>query len=328
MTDSADHNNGQVLPNPDGGAAVEPGWRSRGGGWHWQDRNMQRLGQGGESSSSFSSLLPKLIFTIIIVKACGQQCVVFNCSDGLDYHAMGKFFKGCAQSGAWACFDEFNRIHLGVLSVVAQQIHTIQHAVANRIKSFQFEGVELTLNPSCSIFITMNTSSIYSDRDELPDNLKLLFRPVAMTIPEFSLIAEVSLYAVGFVQAKSLARKIVQTYKNCSEQLSALNHYDYSMRAVRAVLDAATKLKLTHKEDDEEKVVLKAITDINLPKFSTADTRLFQNIIRDLFPKTALPKIDNSHILEIVKERCAEHNLQASQTSYFLIRLWLIHPYI
>ena len=221
-----------------------------------------------------------------LAKAIGMQCVVFNCSEQITYKMMGRLFSGLAQQGSWSCLDEFNRIDIEVLSVIAQQLLTIQNALKEHASEFLFEDSVIPLKNSCGVFITMNPG--YAGRTELPDNLKVCFRPVAMMIPDYAMIAEIMLFAEGFSEAKMLSKKMVQLYKLASEQLSQQCHYDFGMRAVKSVLVMAGEVKRASPSLSEDLVLIRAMRDSNIPKFISHDIPLFEALVKDLFPLIAI----------------------------------------
>ncbi|KAI9009714.1 dynein heavy chain and region D6 of dynein motor-domain-containing protein [Gaertneriomyces semiglobifer] len=241
-----------------------------------------------------------------LAKALGLLCMVTNCGEGMDYQAMGKIFAGLVQTGAWGCFDEFNRIELAVLSVISAQIKTIQNALVMNLRRFQFEGKEIGLDKKTGIFITMNPG--YAGRTELPDNLKALFRPVVMVVPDLELICEIMLFSEGFTLAKSLAKKMVVLYKLAKGQLSKQHHYDFGLRALKSVLVMAGSLKRGSPDLDEDVVLMRALRDMNLPKFVFEDVPLFLGLVTDLYPGIDCPRVRYPKFNDAVEEALRENN--------------------
>ncbi|KAL6478123.1 hypothetical protein MHYP_G00139580 [Metynnis hypsauchen] len=272
------------------------------------------------------------------VKALGHQLgrfvLVFNCDETFDFQAMGRIFVGLCQVGAWGCFDEFNRLEERMLSAVSQQVQYIQvalreHSNPNRDRSTpvttELLNKQVKVSPEMAIFITMNPG--YAGRSNLPDNLKKLFRSLAMTKPDRQLIAQVMLYSQGFRTAETLAKKIVPFFKLCDEQLSSQSHYDFGLRALKSVLISAGNVKRERiqkikrekgeRGEDvdeneiaenlpEQEILIQSVCETMVPKLVAEDIPLLFSLLSDVFPGVQYMRGEMTALREELKKVCAE----------------------
>jgi dynein heavy chain len=244
---------------------------------------------------SFSSLF-SLFFRVLVLS--------------FRYSSMGKIYKGLCMAGLWGCFDEFNRIALPVLSVVAQQVLAILDAKRTGAKMLTFPGdpQQIGFDAACGFFITMNPG--YAGRQELPENLKALFRGVTMMVPDRMIIIRVLLCAVGYSEFAVLSRKFTILYQLCEEQLSKQRHYDFGLRNILSVLRTAGKTKRDNRDKEEAILLYQTLRDMNLSKMVSQDVPLFLSLLKDLFPKlTAPPVAEYKAVEDAVKESVEECGL-------------------
>jgi dynein heavy chain 1 len=169
---------------------------------------------------------------------------------------------------------------------------------------------------------------------------------MAMTRPDRELIAQVMLFSQGFRTAESLASKIVPFFNLCDEQLSPQPHYDFGLRALKAVLASAGILKRERLQsaravaesnaDDvvglsdaisEQIILIQSVTETIVPKLVADDvpllTKLVDSIIStldvcsdvsrsllaDVFPGVDYIPVDLDALREHILKVCAERRL-------------------
>jgi dynein heavy chain 2 len=251
----------------------------------------------------------------------GRQVLVFNCDEGIDYKSMGRIFVGLIKCGAWGCFDEFNRLEEAVLSAVSQQIQVIQGALKVKGKIVRLLNTDVELNPNSGIFVTLNPAGKgYGGRQKLPDNLKQLFRSVAMTHPNNELIAEVILVSEGFQVGKEMGSKVVSVFTLCKQLLSPQQHYDWGLRPLKTVLSLAGRLLHDEKKNGpvdakrEASIVVKALRVNTLSKLTFSDGQRFNGLMKDIFPDVEPEDISYESLQKAIESTYSEMHLEYSQS--------------
>jgi dynein heavy chain 2 len=190
----------------------------------------------------------------------------------------------------------------------------IQSAIKERQPRISLINREIDVNFHAGVFVTLNPAGKgYGGRSRLPDNLKQLFRPVAMSRPDNELIAEVILASEGFTSASLLGRKVVTIYTIASQLMTVQIHYDWGLRALKTCLTSAGRLlairvqQATSKdpgisrrleEDQEAELVMQAIMINTMPKLTQEDARNFSRLVQDVFPQTKATQLDDPRLLE------------------------------
>ncbi|XP_045525458.1 cytoplasmic dynein 2 heavy chain 1 [Pieris brassicae] len=217
----------------------------------------------------------------------GRLVLIFNCDEAMDGECMGRLLTGLALSGAWGCFDEFNRLSSPTLASVSHQFTSILAAMLEKDKDALLNGKQVCVSPWCGIAVTLNpVGRGYGGRRELPSALQRVLRPVALTTPTPGPLASHLLAAHGASHPTRLAADLTSVFTLSSNLLSSQRHYDWGLRALKAAVGSCgqgLRARGVREELAQRAILRKVLKLNNLSKLTKPDADRFENILSLVF---------------------------------------------
>lgn len=243
----------------------------------------------------------------------GRMVLIFCCDERFEFQSMGRILLGICKVGCWGCFDEFNRLESKILSATSSLIESIGFGRKNCSELIDLNGTSLRVHPETGVFVTMNPD--YVGRHELPENLKRHFQAFSMDKPDSVQIAEDLLTSHGFVDSKKLANSLVHFFNNLPNRLSSQSHYDFSLRALKSILNTCgfNKRADTDSNRSELSYMVKALISVVAPRLIKADQEIFETLISENF--SDLPAFEHEFVelSEIIVSNLLSQGIKISQ---------------
>ncbi|OAE34258.1 hypothetical protein AXG93_4605s1220 [Marchantia polymorpha subsp. ruderalis] len=254
-------------------------------------------------------------------KALGKHCTVISCSEEFDHHAIGNVLKGMASGGLWLCLTKFERLKPEVVSILTQQLLTIQQAVASKAQRYNYEGCGFQLNPRFAICTTTELKSSGGYYGYL-HKTRSSFRTVSMILPDCNTIVHCLMTAEGIPNAAGVAQKLTLCFRMAAEQLSfEENHCDFGLRAMKAVVKWMSVLNSTPGEQSAsltpavqgDIILCKTLQQYCLPRLVGDGYTVFSGLLSDLFPNLQAPTLREKLLEASIISSLVERGLSPHQ---------------
>lgn len=221
--------------------------------------------------------------------------------------------QGLAASGSWCCLDDVDRLNYQTMSLIAQQLLIVQRKVTASAEEIILEEFKLKLKPTCAIFITSNP---HQTKAKIPNNLKLRFRPIAISSPDCRQIIEVKTKALGFHEAEKIAIKLEKFYEFLSSRLSPQPFYEFGLRNLLIIIEGAASKKRTADQPSDKsdlKWIVEEMITFHTPKLTRDDLEIFHSLVDQIFTVSCVGKnISNDEFVKL-SEICQQKNVVCNE---------------